>query len=49
MTTWWSAFPVIIVAANELTDAMRAQIEDIVSRKTGVEPQNIIISPVAEN
>ena len=39
----------VIVAANELTDAMRAQIEDIVSRKTGVEPQNIIISPVAEN
>ena len=39
----------VIVAANELTDAMRAQIEDIVSRKTGVEPQNIIISPVSEN
>lgn len=39
----------VIVAANELTDAMRAQIEDIVSRKTGIAAENIIISPVAQN
>lgn len=37
----------VIVVANELTDAMRAQIEDIVSRKTGISCENIIISPVA--
>lgn len=39
----------VIVAANQLTDAMRAQIEDIVSRKTGIAAENIIISPVAQN
>ncbi len=38
----------VIVAATELTDAQRAQIEDIVQRKTGISPENIIISPVAE-
>lgn len=37
----------VIVVAEELTDAMRAQIEDIVSRKTGISCENIIISPVA--
>lgn len=37
----------VVVNAIELTDAMRAQIEDIVKRKTGVEGANIIISPVA--
>lgn len=36
----------VVVNAIELTDAMRAQIEDIVKRKTGVEGANIIISPV---
>lgn len=38
----------VIVAATELTDAQRAQIEDIVKRKTGIGAENIIISPVAE-
>ncbi|MBE5880869.1 MAG: SpoIIIAH-like family protein [Lachnospiraceae bacterium] len=38
----------VIVAAVELTDAQRAQIEDIVTRKTGIAAENIIISPVAE-
>ncbi len=38
----------VIVAATDLTDAQRAQIEDIVKRKTGIEAENIIISPVAE-
>ncbi len=37
----------VVVNAIELTDAMRAQIEDIVKRKTGVDGANIIISPVA--
>ncbi len=38
----------VIVAATELSDAQRAQIEDIVKRKTGIAAENIIISPVAE-
>ena len=38
----------VIVQADDLTEAQRAQIEDIVSRKTGIAAENIIISPVAE-
>ena len=38
----------VVVNALELSDADRAQIEDIVSRKTLVEPQNIIISTLTE-
>lgn len=38
----------VIVTATELSDAQRAQIEDIVKRKTGVAAENIIISPVAQ-
>ena len=38
----------VIVQAKDLTEAQRAQIEDIVSRKTGIAAENIIISPVAE-
>ena len=38
----------VVVNASELTDVMRAQIEDIVTRKTDVEPQNIIISTVVQ-
>ncbi len=34
----------VVVNAAELTDAQRAQIEDIVKRKTGAAPENIIIS-----
>mgnify|MGYP000574087703 CR=1 FL=1 len=37
---------VVIVGASELSDANRAQIEDIVTRKTGVAAQNIVINPV---
>ena len=36
----------VIVGASELSDANRAQIEDIVTRKTGVAAQNIVINPV---
>lgn len=36
----------VIVGAYELSDANRAQIEDIVTRKTGVAAQNIVINPV---
>ena len=36
----------VIVGASELSDANRAQIEDIVTRKTSVAAQNIVINPV---
>lgn len=36
----------VIVGASELSDANRARIEDIVTRKTGVAAQNIVINPV---
>ena len=36
----------VIVGASELSDANRAQIEDIVTRMTGVAAQNIVINPV---
>lgn len=36
----------VIVGDSELSDANRAQIEDIVTRKTGVAAQNIVINPV---
>ena len=36
----------IVVNGSELTDANRAQIEDIVTRKTGVAPENIVITPL---
>lgn len=36
----------VIVGASELSDANLAQIEDIVTRKTGVAAQNIVINPV---
>lgn len=39
----------VIVGASELSDANRAQIEDIVTRKTGVAAQNIVINPVNED
>ena len=32
----------------ELSDAQRAQIEDIVKRKTGIAPENIVITPLKE-
>lgn len=38
----------VMIGASELTDAQRAQIEDIVKRKTQVAAENIIISPVAK-
>ena len=38
----------VVVRSSELTDAKRAQIEDIVTRKTGISPQNIVISPMHE-
>lgn len=38
----------VVVNAVSLSDAQRAQIEDIVKRKTGISAENIVISTVAE-
>ena len=38
----------VVVNAEELTDANRAQIEDIVTRKTEIAPENIVITPIHE-
>jgi stage III sporulation protein AH len=38
----------VVVNAVELSDVQRAQIEDIVKRKTGISAENIIISTVVE-
>lgn len=38
----------VVVNASSLDDVKRAQIEDIVTRKTGIEPQNIIISTIVQ-
>ena len=38
----------IVVNAGELTDAQRAQIEDIVTRGTDIAPENIVITPIKE-
>lgn len=38
----------IAVKAGELTDANLAQIEDIVTRKTEIAPENIVITPIHE-
>ena len=39
----------VVLDSVNLTDAQRAQIEDIVTRKTGVSAENIIISSLVEN
>lgn len=38
----------VVVNATELTDAQRAQIEDIVKRKTGIGAENLVITPLGE-
>lgn len=38
----------VVVNTQELSQAQRAQIEDIVVRKTGVLPENIVISTITE-
>ncbi len=39
---------VVVNTAGELTDVQRAQIEDIITRKTDVAPENIVISTVVQ-
>ena len=36
----------IVMDMTDITDAQRAQIEDIVVRKTGLSPDNIVITPL---
>ena len=39
----------VVVPEADLTDAKRAQIEDIVKRKTGIAPENIVVTPLNES
>ena len=36
----------VVLNMGEVTDAKRAQVEDIVKRKTSVSPENVIITPI---
>ena len=36
----------VVLNMGEVTDAKRAQVEDIVKRKTNVSAENIIITPI---
>lgn len=36
----------VVINQAEVSDAQRAQIEDVVTRKTGIPPENIIITPM---
>ena len=39
----------VVVPDTELSDAQRAQIEDIVKRKTGIAAENIVITPLKQS
>lgn len=39
----------VVINGTEISDASLAQIEDIVTRKTGVSAENIVINPIAES
>ena len=36
----------VIINQSEIGDAQRAQIEDVITRKTGIPPENIVITPM---
>lgn len=36
----------VVVNQTEVSDAQRAQIEDVITRKTGILPENIVITPI---
>lgn len=36
----------VVVDGANLSDASRAQIEDVITRKTGISPENIVINPI---
>ena len=37
----------VVVSSTQVSDSQRAQIEDIVKRKTGLPGENIVITPMA--
>ena len=37
----------VVIGQAEISDAQRAQIEDVITRKTGVLPENIVITPMS--
>ena len=39
----------VVVSSTQVSDAQRAQIEDIVKRKTGIEASKITITPVTSS
>ena len=39
----------VVVPQADLEDSKRAQIEDIIKRKTGIAPENIVITPLNES
>ena len=36
----------VVVNQTEVSDAQRAQIEDVITRKTGIPPEHIVITPI---
>lgn len=38
----------VVLNMGDVTDARRAQVEDIVKRKTGISPEHIIITPISD-
>ena len=36
----------VVVNQSDISEAQRAQIEDVVTRKTGIPPENIVITPI---
>lgn len=36
----------VVINSSQLSEINRAQIEDIVSRKAGIAPENIVITPI---
>lgn len=36
----------VVISQSEISDAQRAQIEDVITRKTGVPAENIVITPM---
>ena len=38
----------VVLNMGDVTDAKRAQVEDIVKRKTGISAENIVITPLSQ-
>ena len=38
----------VVLNMGDVTDAKRAQVEDIVKRKTGIAGENIVITPISQ-